>query len=271
MKSLLFTYIFLFLSIASFAQNEPAWIKKTPKPHIWNRGRFFYQTVTVHVEEANNEAIAEKEAIEKATQYINDFLLEYIGNTREVIYKDGQAYYKTREGQSIKWPISRKCPWHNPENESEWRFLYQIADRNHVDNPRFENYDCHKKALSIYWRAGAESFFIPGLGQVVDKEQYWKGVGFFAGTAACLIGGLVSDNMYQWNIDQAGKTLPGPTHSSYMDSADQWNKVEIGCFIAAGLCWVANVCDALFANPKNYNVSTNVGDKSMTLSLNVKF
>ena len=270
MKRFLLTYAIVFLYLVSLAQNEPAWVKKTPKPKMFNR-TFFYQVVTVHVEETNSEAVAEKEAIEKATQYINDNMLEYQGNSREVVYQDGQAYYKAREGQSIKWPVYRLCQWHNPSNTSEWCFLYQIADRNCMPNYRFDNYDCQKESRKIYWRAGVESFFIPGLGQIIDKKQYVKGTCFFAGTAACVIGGLVANNNYQWYIDLAGKTLPGPTHSSYMDSADQWNKIEIGCFIAAGLCWVANVCDALFANPKNYNVSANVGDKSMTLSLNVKF
>lgn len=269
MKRVLFAVLCVLFSIVSVAQDTPKWIKKTPKPNMFNR-TFFYQVVTVHVDETDNEAAGETEAIEKATQLINDNILEYIGNSREVIYKDGQPYYKSREGQSIRWPINRKCQWHNPSNKSEWLFLYQIARIGHVKNYRFDDYDCQKKARKIYWTAGIESFFVPGLGQIVDKKDYLKGACFFAGTAACIIGGLISDSYYQWNYNEAIKLHPGSEQDSYLDKADQWNKAEYGFFIAAGLCWAVNICDALFAPPK-YSVTPYIDDKSMSLSLNVKF
>lgn len=258
MRKVLLAFIIVLLSVTAMAQNEPVWVKRTPKP---SNNTFFYRDIKGYGDDFDK-------ALENAKLHVKQVVSEYMGDIFEIVVTDDRVTYKSRDGQSYWLPYYRVCEWQNSDHE--WIFLYQIAKKG-VINPKFDHFDCHKTAREIYWRAGVESLFIPGLGQIIDKKQYVKGTCFFAGTAACVIGGLVANNNYQWYIDLAGKTLPGPTHSSYMDSADQWNKIEIGCFIAAGLCWVANVCDALFANPKNYNVSANVGDKSMTLSLNVKF
>lgn len=265
MKRYLSTIAFVFLSFLCLAQNEPpAWTKKTPKPKLFNK-TFEYKVITVCDVEKQDEA--HKKAMQEVCIAISNSIKRM---TWETYIKDGQVYFKPREGQAVRWPNQRVCEWHNPINKTEWKFLYQIADMNHTDNYRFETFqDCYKTNRKIYWRAGVESL-VPGLGQMVDKKSYWKGAGFFVGTAACLTIGLIANNDYQYWDNKANKTLPGTKHDEYIDAANQCRVTSV-CFLgAAALCYVANICDALFAPPK-YNVTTYINNESAYLSLNVKF
>lgn len=119
--------------------------------------------------------------------------------------------------------------------------------------------------------------FIPGWEQFY-KGQPVKGTLFLVGEAVT-IGGVVVAQTYK----ARNETLMNNTHTSmrqtYADRANLWNTVSIGCGIAAGIIYVWNIADGLFAEGEgrvflsdaSFNITPYVTPQSSGLALCLKF
>ena len=104
------------------------------------------------------------------------------------------------------------------------------------------------------WR----SALVPGWGQIY-KEQKFKGYVLLSGEVLFLAGALISQNLSNYNYDEAVKNIKTPNVYLYhLDKSDTWSSMRNMAFIGAGAVYLYSFIDAIASKRKpNYTASLN--------------
>jgi len=123
------------------------------------------------------------------------------------------------------------------------------------------------------------SAFVPGWGQIY-KEQKTKGYVLLASEVLFVAGAFVSQNLYNYNIDEAIKNQKNTnTYLFYLEEADKWYAIRNTAFIGAGAIYVYSLIDAIaskrkpkytaFLHNKRYQISPAYYENTYCLGLNI--
>lgn len=270
-KQIIFTFIFLLLTITTIAQEKPGWIYNKPKPA---NNTYLYDTewgVASSAKEAENEAISK----------VFRFAAMQVGQPFESIeinkaLQNGLDYSVIARQYNI--PINKVCEYSEREGYGYRVYiLCQVAKDARV-SPQWSNFSgCDRQVVD--GMAVLKSALVPGLGQF-HKGQTGKGIGFLVGEAISIGGIIAGQSMRHTYLNKMNSTNNASLKKSYADKANMFTAVRNVSIGAAAGIYVWNVLDAIISRGGHggslsyggpVNLMPLVTDESVALSVNINF
>lgn len=275
-KQIIFTFIFVLLTITTIAQEKPGWIYNKPKPA---NNTYLYDTewgVASSAKEAENEAFSKvfRFAAMQVGQPFESIEINSIEINKAL--QNGLDYSVIARQYNI--PINKVCEYSEREGYGyKVYILCQVAKDARV-SPQWSNFSgCDRQGVD--GMAVLKSALVPGLGQF-HKGQTGKGIGFLVGEAASISGIVAGQSMRHTYINKMNSTNNASLKKQYADRANMFTTVRNISIGAAAAIYVWNVLDAIISRGNNQSVRTNstslnlipvVTDESVAFSVNYNF
>lgn len=125
------------------------------------------------------------------------------------------------------------------------------------------------------WR----SAIVPGWGQLYKKEKT-KGILILSATAVTVSGIIISQTMYQTNINNAESTHNIDLIEAYLADADTWQTMRNIFSVAAGAIYIYNIVDAItakgakkyaYTEPRKFDFAPVLGNNTTGIAMRIRF